>query len=163
MEFILRSVIQSIRAQDVAGRVEPKNASLKQLNFMLCTQLSLGLAETSSFHGFWDSCCSNELLVQPRGRRRAALWPERGAGGAQRGARLILGSSTGLYGWCSVVARALLSEESFLVLQEAGACLDTQHPPPEPSPTGCPCHQGVTHEVWGRLRGRRAWSQPTKR
>lgn len=130
MEFILRSVIQSIRAQDVAGRVEPKNASLKQLNFMLCTQLSLGLAETSSFHGFCDSCCSNELLVQPRGRRRAALWPERGAGGARRGARLVVGSSTGLYGWCSVMARAVLSEASFLVLQEAGACPDTQHPPP---------------------------------
>lgn len=51
MEFILCSVIQPIRAQDVARRVEPKNASLKQLNFMLCVQWSLGLAETSSFRG----------------------------------------------------------------------------------------------------------------
>lgn len=82
MEFILCSVIQSIWAQDVARRVEPKNASLKQLNFMLCIQLSLGLAETSSFHGFCNFCCSNELLMQwkgweacgppaSRGRRRA--------------------------------------------------------------------------------------------
>lgn len=52
MEFILRSVIQSIQAQDVAGRAEPKNASLKQLNVMLCIQLSLGLAEARSFHVF---------------------------------------------------------------------------------------------------------------
>lgn len=79
MEFILCSVIQSIRAQDVAGRVEPKNASLKQLNFMLCVQRSLGLAETSSFHGvFCNSCCSNELLVQWKGW---GLWLERGRRG----------------------------------------------------------------------------------
>lgn len=83
MEFILCSVIQSIRAQDVARRVEPKNASLKQLNFMLCIQLSLGLAETSSFHGFCNFCCSNELLMQWKGWEACGPPASRG----QRGAR----------------------------------------------------------------------------
>lgn len=91
MEFILCLVIQSIRAQDVARRVEPKNASLKQLNFMLCVQLSLGLAETSSFHGFCNFCCSNKLLMQWKGLGSAwSSGDQRGTGGpraAQTGDR----------------------------------------------------------------------------
>lgn len=66
MEFILCSVIQPIRAQDVARRVEPKNASLKQLNFMLCVHSGVWgwLRQAVSVGDFCNSCCSNELLLQ---------------------------------------------------------------------------------------------------
>lgn len=49
----MHSVIQSIQAQDVAGRAEPKNASLKQLNVMLCMQTEFGFGRGEKFPCFF--------------------------------------------------------------------------------------------------------------
>lgn len=68
---------------------------------MLCIQLSLGLAETSSFHGFCNFCCSNKLLMQWK------VWGAHGpaAGGGAPGELVQLSLGTGLSARCLTLAR----------------------------------------------------------